>query len=128
MYVGNNLIPTEIVALIVTYIPYRVMRNLRRTTNEMVVALARCPTGPAHVIHLAVSRFHWRWSPYLPELPAKSTAIGTELTTPLGSTREQIFIRNTLQFHRLWTGPIIPYASYVHDTTRYLPSRYVGPM
>ena len=121
-------LPTELLPLIVSYFPYSVMRILCRTSNEMRVANCSSPTGSAHAIHLTVSRFQWRWITHSYPISSRCHPLGCDLTTPLGSTREQIFVLNTLRFHRLWTGPPIPYSNYTYNGCKYQAGVYYGGM
>ena len=93
-------------------------------------AIANTPTGPAHTIHLAVARFQWRWvtNPSQVTIPNRCLVLGADKTTPLGTSRESKFINDTLRFHRLWTGPAIPYLGYQLYPHSYPAGKYLGGM
>jgi hypothetical protein len=123
-----KLLPTELLPLIVSYFPYQMMSQLCRTSNEMRNATSRSPTGSAHIIHLAVARFHWRWIPSPHPIPRRCYPRGSDRCTPLGNTREYQFVLYTLQFHNLWTGPPIPYSDYSCNQRRHPSGIYTGAM
>lgn len=122
-------LPCDILAAVWEYIPYTVARVTCRTTNEMRLAMRAAPTGSAHVVHLAIQRFHWRWSPAVPILCRRSVVLEEEPRHWLASTREDAFVSYTLRFHDKWTGPPVPYdAYYCRRGVCHPPGDFCGPM
>jgi hypothetical protein len=116
-------LPTELLNDIYMYFPYTITRLLCRKTNEMIKAESITPTGCAHSIHIAIQRFHWRWTS---NPPLRCTTLRSVALTRNGqkssfyeedviywrNKRETKFIEDTLAFHKKWTGPPVRYDSY----------------
>lgn len=121
-------LPNEILSCIWECIPFMVVRTVCRKTHEQRNAERLTPTGPAHCIHIAIQRFHWRWvTPIqVDDLQQVSRPLGCDKTIFGLTTRESSYVDWTLRFHDKWTGPPIPYIGYVHHQTGYQGGLYVG--
>jgi hypothetical protein len=117
MVLTLNELPSDILALIWHWVPFTIVRRVCRKTHEQRNAEKNTPTGPAHCIHIAIQRFHWRWiTPLtLRELQETSRPLGCDKTISDSTTRELSYINWTLRFHSKWTGPAIPYKGYVYN-------------
>lgn len=87
-------LPDEIKNLIKQYFRYTIMINLTKKSNELQIAYHHTQTPSAHAMHIMIERFNFR---YLPDSLFKT------------STN---FIKDSLKFHKLWTGPSIYFPSW----------------
>ena len=128
VHAGARL-PPELLAEVWEYVPYTVTRLVGRETHEMRLARRAAPTVSAHAVHLAIQRFHWRWYTGQRTLSRRSVVPEEEARCWLTTTREEAFARDTLRFHRRWTGPPVPHDGYVGgDGAHRPPGAFHGPL
>ena len=121
-------IPIELVNIIRDYLPYTVLHQVCRTSNEHKLTLKKTPTGSAHSIHISIQRFHWRWVSYINHrlLQRRSVPLERDKLTYCNYTRESKFVSYTLRFHDKWTGPPIPFDSFTISNKRVPSGYYIG--
>lgn len=107
-------LPNEILEYIKLFIPFNIMKNVRRESNEFRKAKLITPTGSSHCMYLMIIRFIWRWNYSSISLakPIIINELNIEIPKFYCKSYETVFINNSLSFHKLWTGPNIPYSEY----------------
>ena len=107
-------LPNEILEYIKLFIPFNIMKNVRRESNEFRKAKLITPTGSSHCMYLMIIRFIWRWNYSSISLakPIIINELNIEIPKFYSKSYETVFINNSLSFHKLWTGPNIPYLEY----------------
>ena len=107
-------LPNEIIEYIKLFIPFDIMKNVRRESNELRNAKSITPTASSHCIYLMIIRFIWRLNHSSISLTKPNILNELNIDVPkfYSKSYESIFISSSLKFHRLWTGPKIPYSEY----------------
>ena len=124
-------LPNEILEYIKLFIPFNIMKNIRRESNEFRKAKLITPTGSSHCMYLMTIRFIWRWnySSISLEKPIIINELNIEIPKFYSKSYETVFINNSLAFHKLWTGPNIPYSEYNSEINkRNKPGIYIGSL
>ena len=106
------ILPDDIIDYIKSFIPFFIMKYLKKETNEMINARKLISTPSAYCINIMISRFLWRWNPETTMDDLYKIKLIKIPDVKYQKTREKNFINDSLKFHKLWIGPPIPYSDW----------------
>ena len=92
-------LPNEILEYIKLFIPFNIMKNIRRESNEFRKAKLITPTGSSHCMYLMIIRFIWRWNYSSISLakPIIINELNIEIPKFYSKSYETVFINNSLE-------------------------------